>query len=290
MRRSHLFTTLLAVVPICGIVTGQPPASVVKEPFKEIAGTLFIVGGGNLSEELRADFIKRAGASDAKLVVIPTASATADGADAVKSLEQWKKYGVASLTLFHTRDRKKANDPAFVKPLTEATAVWLGGGDQSKITEAYLGTAVAKELKSLLSRSGVIGGTSAGAAVMSEMMITGGNPVAKTGKGFGFVSHFIVDQHFFKRERGERLIGLLAKNPGLVGIGIDESTAAIIKGRTLTVRGKSYVVTILSKGGSYELTQTKLKDGDTTDLIALSRSAIARTTGGTPVPPAKPTK
>src|ERR1700722_17802155 len=102
MRRSHFFAILLAVVPICGIVTRQPPASVVKEPFKEIAGTLFIVGGGNLPEELRADFIKRAGASDAKLVVIPTASATADGADAGKSLEQWKKYGVASLTLFHT--------------------------------------------------------------------------------------------------------------------------------------------------------------------------------------------
>src|SRR5206468_6934717 len=105
-------------------------------------------------------------------------------------------------------------DAAFVKPLTEATAVWFGGGDQNKIMEAYRGTLVEKELHKLLQHNGVIGGTSAGAAIMSDVMIAGGNPVAKTGKGFGFVTHAVVDQHFLKRDRGERLMGVLAKHPG----------------------------------------------------------------------------
>ena len=69
----------------------------------------------------------------------------------------------------HPRSRKKADDPAFIKSLTEATAVWFGGGDQNKLTAAYLGTAGEKEMHNLLARGGVIGGTSAGAAVMSRV-------------------------------------------------------------------------------------------------------------------------
>ena len=106
---------------------------------------------------------------------------------------------MAALTLLHTRDAKKANEAAFVKPLTEATAVWFGGGDQGKLLAAYRGTAVERELHKLLQRGGAIGGTSAGAAVMSKVMITGGNPKAEVGTGFGFLTHVVIDQHFLKR-------------------------------------------------------------------------------------------
>jgi cyanophycinase len=265
----------LSLVVACGLAD-QPAAPVVKEPCGEIDGALVIVGGGTMPDDVRDEFIKLAGGAGAKLVVIPTANGTADK-DGDKSLEPWTKYKLASLTLLHTRDRKKADDPEFVKPLIEATAVWFGGGDQSKITDAYLGTAVEKELKKLLDRKGVIGGTSAGAAVMSQVMIAGGNPDAKVAKGFGFVTHAVVDQHFLKRDRSDRLVGVLAKHPGLFGIGIDEGTAVILKGRLLTVRGKSEVVLIQSEGGGRKLTRTMLKAGDKADLIALSRSAIART-------------
>src|SRR5205814_3071434 len=132
----------------------------------------------------------------------------------------WRKYNLPALTLLHTRDRKKASDAAFVKPLTEATAVWFGGGDQSKIMAAYRGTAVEAELHKLLRRGGVIGGTSAGAAIMSKVMITGGNPKATVGTGFGFLTHAVVDQHFLKRKREERVMGVLAAHPGLFAIGI----------------------------------------------------------------------
>ena len=203
-------------------------------------------------------------------------------------MDPWKKHKLASLTLLHTRDRAKADDPAFVKPLTEATAVWFGGGDQSNITKAYLGTAVEKELHKLLAREGIIGGTSAGAAIMSKVMITGGAKEAKTGKGFGFLTHGVVDQHFLKRERTDRLVGLLTKHPGLFGIGIDEGTAVIIKGRSVTVRGASYAVAILSEDGGRKLSQTKMKSGAKADLIALCRAALTRAEGVWPTanPPA----
>jgi cyanophycinase len=274
------------VLAALGLATAQPLAPAVKEPCDAISGTLFVCGGGTLPDDVRDDFIKRAGGAKARLIVIPTASASADGADADKALEPWKKYQLPSLTLLHTRDRKKADDAAFVKPLTEATAVWFGGGDQGKLTAAYRGTAVEKELKALLERDGVVGGTSAGAAVMSDLMITGGAKTAEVGKGFGFLTHAVVDQHFLKRERLERLVGVLAKHPGLFGLGVDEQTAAIVHGRTIEVRGSSFVITVLSAGAGRPLLTARLKAGDKADLIALSRAAMARTQD--PWPPAKP--
>src|SRR5206468_722813 len=104
---------------------------------------------------------------------------------------------------------------------TEATAVWMGGGDQSRLAAAYRGTAVERELKNVLRRGGVIGGSSAGAAVMSSIMITGGNPEAQVDTGFGLLPGFVIDQHFHNRNRLARLRGVLAKNPEYLGLGID---------------------------------------------------------------------
>src|SRR5581483_5879137 len=100
-----------------------------------------------------------------RLVVIPTASKWFDQTRISRSLNYWKAQGLASVSLLHTLNPKEADDPSFVKPLQEATAAWLGGGDQSRLANAYHGTAVEKELQRLLARGGVIGGTSAGASV-----------------------------------------------------------------------------------------------------------------------------
>src|SRR5207244_2058174 len=119
----------------------------------------------------------------------------------------------ASVVILHTRDRKQADDAKFCEPLDAATAVWFSGGDQSRITAAYKGTLVEKKLHTLFARGGVIGGTSAGAAVLSDVMITGGNPKATTAAGFGFLPGFVVDQHFVKRDRKARLVGVLDAHP-----------------------------------------------------------------------------
>jgi cyanophycinase len=132
-----------------------------------------------------------------------------------------------------TRYAQEADDPKFVKPLLEASAVWFGGG-QNLLTDVYKDTAVEREIRAVLERGGVVGGTSAGAAVMSEVMIRSGNPIAEVGTGFGFVgNNLILDQHFQERNRLPRLLNVLAKHPKHVGLGIDERTAIEVRARGL---------------------------------------------------------
>jgi cyanophycinase len=212
-----------------------------QEPVKP--GSLVIVGGGMISDRIRDRFMALAGGNAAKLLIIPTASSAADKREEDEGyLEPWRKYAPAGLSLLHTRSRQTADDPAFVKPITEATAVWFGGGDQVELVAPYRGTAVEREFKALLARGGVIGGTSAGAAVMSDVMIEGGNPKAQVGRGFGFVTNAVFDQHFLRRSRVNRLLGVLAERPHLIGLGIDEGTAFIIQGDKWSVAGRSFVL------------------------------------------------
>ncbi|WP_435017344.1 cyanophycinase [Tundrisphaera sp. TA3] len=207
------------------------------------AGALVIVGGGGMPDNVRDKFMALAGGKAAKLIVIPTASEDADKKDEEEAyLKPWRRYEPANLTLLHTRSREKADTAEFARPIAEATAVWFSGGDQNKIIEAYRGTAVEREFHALLKRGGVLGGTSAGAAIMSDVMIRGGNPVAEVGRGFGFVKNAVVDQHFLKRSRMNRLYGVISAHPELIGIGIDEGTAFIIEGDRWSVVGRSAVL------------------------------------------------
>jgi cyanophycinase len=217
------------------------PAVQAEEPARP--GSLVIVGGGGMPNGLRGKFMALAGGKAAKLLIVPTASRSADRKEDDEGyLSPWRTYSPASLSLFHTRSHDRANDPAFVRPITEATAVWFGGGDQTELIAAYRGTAVEREFKALLKRGGVIGGTSAGAAVMSDVMIEGGNPKAQVGRGFGFVTNAVFDQHFLKRNRINRLLGVLSDRPHLIGIGIDEGTSFILQGDRWSVVGRSYVI------------------------------------------------
>ena len=204
-------------------------------------GTLLIVGGGKLPDAIRLHFVELAGGKKARIVVIPTASNKADQPALVQTYLSFKSMDVQSVVLLHTRDRKMADDLTFIKPLTEATAVWLTGGDQSRLSLVYHGTAVEMELQKLLGRGGVIGGTSAGAAVMSSLMIVGGTVDAEVGTGFGLLTGVVIDQHFHNRNRLHRLLGVLAKHPECPGVGIDEETALVVKGRTATVEGNGNV-------------------------------------------------
>jgi cyanophycinase len=251
-------------------------------------GPLVIVGGGDMPKAIRERFIALAGGDTAKIVVIPTASEYADKpAEAEAFVAPWKKLTRGTVTLVHTRDRKVADSEEFAKQFEGATGVWFGGGDQAKVTAAYLGTKTETAIKSVHARGGVLGGTSAGAALMSNPMITGGNPVATFDKGFGFLPGVITDQHFLKRNRQPRLIGILEKHPGMVGMGVDESTAAVVSGRQLEVIGESSVTLMLSAGAGKERWETALRAGDTADLDELRRDAVVRA-GKVPVTDAMP--
>jgi cyanophycinase len=241
-----------------------------------IDGSLVICGGGTLPDSILKRFLELAGGEKAHLVIIPTASDRADQEPVDKQLEPWQARMPASVVLLHTRSRQTADEPQFVEPLRKATGVWFGGGSQARILEAYRGTAVEKELCRVLERSGVIGGTSAGAAIMSPLMIASGNLEAKTAPGFNLLPGTVVDQHFLKRNRQPRLVGILDKYPGLLGLGIDEGTALVVRGREMRVLGESTVTVCLAGSPSRPPKTIALKAGTVADLTALRRAAIAR--------------
>jgi cyanophycinase len=240
------------------------------------SGALVIVGGGTLPNNARDRFLQLAGGKDARLVVVPTASARADRPDTSSSYLYWSSQKVASVEFLHTRNRQQADDPAFAKPLTEATGVWLGGGDQSRLTAVYQNTNFLRELHKVLDRGGVIGGTSAGASVMSAMMITGGTKTATLDTGFGLVPGMVIDQHFTNRNRMGRLMSVLAQHPEMVGVGIDEQTAMVLQNESLNVVGDASVWVCLAPTPTLAVNVQRLKNGDHLSLASLSQTLLAR--------------
>jgi cyanophycinase len=276
------------------------PAAETVGPAAPISGTLFICGGGKVPEAALSKFVELAGGPNGHIVVVTTASETADTKDVETRLEYWRntKPPLGELTILHTRSKEVADDPKFCEPLATATGVWFIGGHQQRITEAYLGTRTEKAIKGVLKRGGVIGGTSAGAAIMSPVMIVGvegAQPV--TGPGFGFLEGTIVDQHFVKRRRENRLLTVLNSYPRLVGLGIDENTVLVVQGRTLSVISdvkdpvisdakdpksavgdsrELKVIAYLAPVGDKAVVSRVYGHNEKFDLLALSRSAIAR--------------
>lgn len=270
-------SSIAALLTLCSLAMGlfAAPEEEQLEPSREIGGTLFIHGGGALPPPLMDEFLKLCQRPRGKLVIIP--SAAEDGQiDRIRIAEHWGGLGFAKIDVLHTRSRAEADSEAFVQALREASAVWIGGGLQARLERAYVGTRVAAELRALLARGGVIGGTSAGAAVMSRVMIRSGNPVAEVGTGFGLIEGAVIDQHFLERKREARLRKVLDDHPGLVGYGVDEGTALILRGRKISVVGKSSVTTCLAKSKvRKERFERRVAPGRG-DHIALSRAAIAR--------------
>lgn len=211
------------------------------------SGALVIVGGGGSTPEIWKRFISLAGGRDAPIVVIPTAMP--DPVPLVNPIESTllRRYGARNVTVLHTRDRKKADDPAFSEILIKAGGVWFGGGRQWRFVEAYAGTRTEKRFHVVLDRGGVIGGSSAGASIQSEYMPRGhplGNMVMMAEgyeRGFGFLPGCAVDQHFFARNRTRDMTALVTRYPQLLGIGIDEATALVVRGHIGEVIGKSRV-------------------------------------------------
>lgn len=241
---------------------GQEPAGGETGPFP-LDGALVIVGGGELPDEVRAEFVRLAGGWSARILVIPTASAHAEDADAEQYyLEDWRPLEPADLRLHHARSREEAASDGYLKPLAEATAVWFSGGDQSRLAERFLDTPVERELRRLLERGGVIGGTSAGAAIQTAVMIAGGREEPEIARGFDLLPMGIADQHFLARNRIGRLRKAVARHPDHAGWGIDESTALIVTREGVRVLGASTVTVIRATGEEGVFAERQLRSGD----------------------------
>lgn len=208
-------------------------------------GTLMIAGGGALPD-LADPFFELLGGKDALIVVIPTASGDVPLERFNDYAKRWTDLGATNVRVIHTTDPKIADTESFIQPIREAKGVWLGGGRQWRIADAYQGTRTEKALWDLLDRGGIIGGSSAGATIQGSYLARGDtkNNQIMTGdheEGFGFIKNIAIDQHHLARNRHFDMYSIRSKYPHLLGIGIDEGTAIIVRGDLFQVIGKGYV-------------------------------------------------
>lgn len=208
------------------------------EPIRKLRGSLVIHGGDTVQDAVRDRFVELAAGKGARIVVVPTADAQADDEDGERWLNTWRQRDVASVVLLHTRSRERANESEFIEPLKLATGVWCSGGDQKRLEESYVGTEVDKAVMAVAARRGVVGGTWAGAAFLSRVMLVRD----EMRRGLDLLPGAVIDQHFLTRQRQDRLMKALAANPGLVGFGVDENGAMVARGRSIEVMGDSDVV------------------------------------------------
>jgi cyanophycinase len=272
------------------------PASEGPPEYGPAKGTLVIVGGGATEGTgIVEKFIALAGGPEKKFIVVPTAGGnrTADGSVREYREEQviavWLKRGVKNVKMLHTHDPKVADTEAFVKDLREADAVWFDGGRQWNIVDSYMNTLTLKEFHRVLERGGVIGGSSAGATIQGDYLVRGAvagpdimmTPEKEHEKGFAFLRRSAIDQHINARMRWDDLIPVIQKMPHLLGIGLSEGTAIVVKGDTFEVMGK-WKVAIHDNARLYQPWEKPyyvLSAGDVYDMKA--RRVIKYGTGAT---------
>ena len=243
-------TAVLTLIVVAAVAAQQPAAPPEYGPPR---GTLIIVGGGNLDGTgIVEKFIELAGGPGKKFVIVPTAGGNRgrDGAitayDETAVVASWVRRGVKNVKMLHTHDPKVADTEAFVKDLRDADAVWFNGGRQWNIVDSYVNTLTYREFHKVLERGGVIGGSSAGATIQGEYLVRGdttGPNVVMTAEpahqeGFKFLRGSAIDQHINARNRWDDLIPVIQKFPKLLGIGLSEGTAIIVKGDAFEVLGK----------------------------------------------------
>lgn len=221
-------------------------------------GSLFIIGGGDRSPELIQSLIKTAN-MEAKdyMIVLPMSSGEPEASyEAIKKqLTAASKNNIGCLNF----DASKVNDKKWLDSLTNARLIFITGGDQSRFMKVVLNTPVYSAIHKAYQNGATVAGTSAGAAVMSKQMITGKQLLDTVYKetfnklwsgniefeqGMGLLDSVIIDQHFLKRSRFNRLVSALNAYPGYQCIGIDEGTAIIVHRKKITVAGVSQVLRI----------------------------------------------
>ncbi len=267
----------------CRSAEEKRPASFQSEQVSG-KGVLVIIGGGERTDDIMKTILYYGGGEKARVLVVPFASGEADIVAPLQR-DQFLSFGCRSadyLICGHDEVNKEEN----LRKLDSVNVVFFSGGDQLRLVHHLEGTKFLAKIREIYDRGGVVSGTSAGAAVMSRVMITGQQRSAPpeepsfdkieqgdvvTSQGFGFLEHIVIDQHFLIRKRQNRLFSVLKDYPAFRGIGIDESTAIVVKpDNTIEVVGESqvlifepvyrapdelneFVVKILKHGDTYRL-------------------------------------
>ena len=212
----------------------MPPESTGRHSHE---GTVIIIGGAEdkvRDRVILSRFTTLAGGPDATVVVISTASSLGFEAGE-RYREIFTGLGIGTVRPIHAMTRGQANDETFARQLHDATGIFLTGGNQLRLSSTIGGTLLAEAVLERFRAGAVVAGTSAGASAMSSHMIafgaSGGTPkhrMAALAAGLGVLPSVIVDQHFQQRNRYGRLLSVIAQNPSLLGIGVDEDTAGVV--------------------------------------------------------------
>ncbi len=259
MRHRTILYTIAVIVCLVQAAAGQQ--------------RLLVIGGGDRPPDAVRRFVEWSGGARARLLMITWASAEPE-----KSFEALKKDFsiVPGISIEHAamRPLDAARRAAFVEQLRTATAIFFSGGDQNRIMDVLADEELLKLIREKYAQGAPFGGTSAGAAVISDPMMTGeadlkildGDKVGVR-RGLGLMPNVIFDQHFLVRQRHNRLFGLIMKHPEMLGIGIDEDMAVLIEdNRRLNVIGKTYVMFVHSQNGRQPFIVSFLTGGERFDL------------------------
>jgi cyanophycinase len=207
-----------------------------RVPEGETRGCIVPIGGAENKENdprILARFVRESGGEAADIVVIPTASRAHETGERYEKL--FRELGARRVDVMDFDTRRDCQEAGRLARITEASGIFFTGGNQLRLTTLLGGTPVAKLIRTQNARGVTVGGTSAGASILSEHMIAFGDDGSaaiagsvRLAPGLGLTNRFIIDQHFRERDRLGRLITALAYNPFAVGIGLDEDTAAFI--------------------------------------------------------------
>lgn len=250
MRGGLIIAAVLAVFS-----SHSSPLQTVDSPpeYGSTKGALVIVGGGSMEGTgILEKFIELAGGPTKKFVIVPTAGGNRRQDGAIQAYKEedvvqpWLKRGITNVKMLHTHDPKVADTEAFVQDLRSADAVWFNGGRQWNIVDSYANTLTYREFHKVLERGGVIGGSSAGATIQGEYLVRGDTSGAEVmmttepghQEAFKFLRGTAIDQHINTRNRWDHLVPVIQKLPKLLGIGLSEGTAIVVKQDTFEVIGK----------------------------------------------------
>jgi cyanophycinase len=249
------------------------------------------VDGGGATLPVVRRFMELAGGASARIVAFPTGASSVRFAeppvildpDWPRDRKEWAQYdqhlrswlGVDRVTVLHTRDRAEADSEGFVAPLRAATGVYLAAGNAGRYADAYLGTRTQAEIKAVLDRGGVVFGSSAGAIIQGSFVVRGrpDKPLLMApGRttGFGLLANVAINPHLTSARRDAELVNVADAHPEVLGIGLDDEAALLVRGNVAEVigSGRAAIYDNVRHGGAWYYW---LEPGERLDLATWSR-------------------
>lgn len=232
-------------------------------------GQLVIIGGAEDKEgecTILREFVRRAGGTKARIVIM-TAATELPREVGENYIRIFERLGAEDARIIDTETREDASSSTALEAIEKATGVFFTGGDQARITDILKDTEIDTKIHERFQAGIVIGGTSAGAAVMPDVMIVEGDSetnarmeIVDLGPGMGFLPGVVIDQHFSQRGRLGRLIAALAQQPAVLGFGIDENTAMVVNDNQFEVIGEGSITVVDDSNATHTNVNEILKD------------------------------